>query len=134
MKLQQLVDALLERTPLKVAIAEIEVSKPNQLSDPNLHHIIADATIAACLQSGFSVRGAYAFGEWFAELVTGWATRFCNEADILELERAFSIAAFGNSQTTIRCYFAPSWSALFEHLPQAQVGILATFEHAKGLN
>lgn len=134
MKLGQLLDALLERTSLRVSVADIEISEPSNLSDLNLHHSIADATINACLQAGLPPRGAYAFGEWLAGLITGWSTRFGNETDVLKLEQAFSVAAFNNDRTTIRCYCAPNWDAFFEHLPQTQLGVSAAFELAKALS
>jgi len=133
MKLSELLNCLLEGT-LAVSLREdLQLNQPEDLLRPEVHPVIGDAVAEAALANGFSVRGAYAFGEWFAELCTGWSTRFANENDILMLDDAFGQAAFNNPKEVIRLYLLPSWDLLNEHLQQVRVGIQAAFERAKSL-
>ncbi len=134
MKLAELINTLVEPTGLSVSVSEREITEPSELYSIEVHHEVGDAVKDACLSEGFSAYAAYAFGEWLAELVTGWSTRYSNEMDILELDDVFSIAAFGDRKSVIRCYLAPNFNTLLEHLPEIQRGILAVFEHAKGLH
>jgi len=80
MKLSDLVNRLLEGTPLTVSLREdFDLPLPETLMQSEVHAAIGDAVAEAALVSGLSVRGAYAFGEWLAELATGWSTR-CHQA------------------------------------------------------
>ena len=134
MKLSDLVNRLLEGTPLTVSLREdFDLPLPEALTQPEVHAAIGDAVAEAAKANGLSVRGAYAFGEWLAELCSGWSTRFANESDILLLDAAFGQAAYNNPKEVIRLYLLPSWEALSEHLPAVQEGVAAAFEATKQL-
>jgi len=133
MKLSELLNRLLEGT-LAVSLREdFDLPQPEALMHPDVHSVIGDAVAEAALANGLSVYAATAFGEWLAELCTGWSTRYNNENDILMLDDAFGRAAFNNPKEVIRLYLLPTWGALSEHLQQVRVGIQAAFERAKAL-
>jgi len=133
MRLSELLNLLLEGT-LAVSLREdLQLNQPEDLTNPEVHAGVSDAVTEAALENGLSVRGAYAFGEWLAELCTGWSTRYNNENDILMLDYAFGEAAYGDPKQVIRLYLLPTWGALSEHLQQVRVGIKAAFEAAKAL-
>ena len=132
MKLSELLNRLLEGTPLAVVLREdFDLPQPEMLMQPEVHAAIGDAVAEAAMDSGLTVRGAYAFGEWLAELATGWSTRFANENDVLALDDAFGRAAYNNPKEVIRLYLLPNWDALSEHLPEVRQGVSAAFEAAK---
>jgi len=133
MRLSELLNQLLEGT-LAVSVREdFDLPQPEALMHPDVHSVIGDAVAEAALENGLSVRGAYAFGEWFSELLSGWSTRYANENDILMLDYAFGEAAYNDPKQVIRLYLLPTWGALSEHLQQVRVGIKAAFEAAKAL-
>ena len=133
MRLSELLNLLLEGT-LAVSLREdLQLNQPEDLTNPEVHAGVSDAVTEAALENGLSVRGAYAFGEWLAELCTGWSTRYNNENDILMLDYAFGEAAYNDPKQVIRLYLLPTWGALSEHLQQVRVGIKAAFEAAKAL-
>jgi len=132
MKLSDLVNRLLEGTPLTVSLREdFDLPLPETLMQSEVHAAIGDAVAEAALASGLSVRGAYAFGEWLAELATGWSTRLGNESDILRLNAVFGQAAFNNPNEVVRLYLLPNWEALRKHLPAIKQGVAAAFEAAR---
>jgi len=134
MKLGELLNRLLAETPLTVSLSDDRtLNQPENLTNPEVHAAIGDAVAEAAQKAGLSVRGAYAFGEWLAELCSGWSTRFANESDILLLDAAFGQAAYNNPKEVIRLYLLPSWEALGDHLPTVQKGVSAAFETAKQL-
>jgi len=133
MKLSELLNCLLEGT-LAVSVREdLQLNQPEDLLRSEVHAAIGDSVAEAALASGMTVRGAYAFGEWLAELCTGWSTRYSNENDILMLDYAFGEAAYGDPKQVIRLYLLPTWDLLSEHLQQVRAGIQAVFEKAKAL-
>jgi hypothetical protein len=137
MMLSQLLSLILAQTPLTVEVPEgkdAQLDSPESLFSIDLHHAIGDIVADACRRAGLSVRGSAGFGEFIAELATGWATRYSNEADILALDAEFGRAAYGSPTQVIRLYLLPNFSALTEHLPNIQRGIAAAFEGAKGLD
>ena len=109
----------------------VQLDAPEALFAIDLHHKIGDIVADACRKVGLSERGACAFGEFVAELATGWATRYSNETDILALDASFGRAAYGSPNDVIRLYLLPNWDALTEHLPAVQRGVAAAFEDAK---
>ncbi|MCS3919802.1 hypothetical protein Q2T83_03835 [Fervidibacter sacchari] len=132
MKLSELLNRLLEGTPLTVLLREdFDLPQPEALTQPEVHAAIGDAVAEAAKANGLSVRGAYAFGEWLAELCSGWSTRFANESDIMLLDEAFGQAAYNNPKEVIRLYLLPTWEALGDHLPEVQRGVAAAFEAAR---
>ena len=134
MTLSQLLSLILAQTPLTITVPEEKdcyLDSPERLFDISLHHIVGDIVADACRKAGLTERGACGFGEFVAELATGWATRYSNEADILALDAAFGRAAFGNPTDVIRLYLLPHWGALSEHLHAIQKGIAAAFNDAK---
>lgn len=134
MKLSQIVANLLAQTPLTVKFNnDREVDRPNDLFDIDTHHIIGDAIFEACQRAGLSVRASAAFSEWLAELITGFATRYSNEFDVLHLDDIFGQTAYNDRKSVVRLYLAPTWDAIHEHLPNIQRGIAASFEAAKSL-
>ena len=134
MKLSELLSSLLAETPLRVELREdFDLQSPEGLMHPEVHEGIGDAVAEAAMAQNLSVRGAYAFAEWLAELVTGWSTRFSNENDVLHLDAVFGKAAYGSPSQTIRLYLLPAWDALSEHLSQVRQGVQAVFEVAKTL-
>jgi len=127
---------MLARTPLTVSVHEgddLDIDSPDRLSDFPVHHKIGDVVAEACLSAGLSERAAYAFGEFIAELTSGWASRYSNEDDVMMLDAVFGQAAYGNPATVIRLYLLPNWSALNEHIEEVQRGVAAAFERAKSL-
>ena len=136
MKLSELLQQICASTPLSIEVSDerdIDIESPNDLFSVEVHHAIGDAVADACRKAGLTERGACGFGEFVAELATGWATRYSNEADILALDAAFGRAAFGNPTDVIRLYLLPHWGALSEHLHAIQKGIAAAFEDAAKL-
>ena len=134
MKLGELLNRLLEGTPLTVSLREdFDLPLPETLTQPEVHAAIGDTVAEAAKANGLSVRGAYAFGEWLAELCSGWSTRFANESDILLLDAVFGQAAYNNPNEVIRLYLLPTWEALGDHLPEVQRGVAAAFEAARQL-
>jgi len=134
MKLSELLQQICASTPLSIEVSDerdIDIESPNDLFSVEVHHAIGDAVADACRKAGLTERGACGFGEFVAELATGWATRYSNEADILALDAAFGRAAFGNPTDVIRLYLLPHWGALSEHLHAIQKGIAAAFNDAK---
>jgi hypothetical protein len=137
MRLNQLLSLILAKTPLIVSIPENDnrwFNSPETLFDSAIHPTIVRVVAHACVIAGFSERGAYAFGEFIAELITGWTTHFSNKADILALNAAFAEVAYGSSNKVIRIYLLPNWEALREHLPAIQRGVAAAFVLAKTLH
>jgi len=134
MKLGELLNRLLAETPLTVLLREdFDLPQPEALTQPEVHAAIGDAVAEAVKANGLSVRGAYAFSEWLAELCSGWSTRFANESDIMLLDEAFGQAAYNNPKEVIRLYLLPTWEALGDHLPEVQRGVAAAFEAARQL-
>jgi len=134
MRLSELMREVCAKTPLKIELPQdTEVPEPDMLMSLILRDIIGDAATAACLNAGMSVRGAYAFGEWLAELFSGWATRYSNEHDILYLNDVFGCAAFNDPHSVIRLYLLPSWDALEEYKEQVKEGIKAVYDAAANL-
>ena len=136
MMLSQLLSLILAQTPLTFEVPEgkdVQLDSPESLFSIDLHHSIGDIVADACRRAGLSVRGSAGFGEFVAELATGWATRYSNEADILALDASFGRAAYGSPTQVIRLYLLPNWSALSEHLPNIQRGLAASFDDAKSL-
>jgi len=135
MMLSEFLNRLLELTPLTVSLSDDRtLNQPEDLTNPEVHAAIGDAVAEAAQKAGLSVRSAYAFGEWLAELCSGWSTRFANESDILHLDAVFGQAAYNNPNEVIRLYLLPTWDALSEHLPEVRQGVSAAFEAAKGLD
>jgi hypothetical protein len=134
MRLSQLLSLILAKTPLSVEVPDsenVQLETPKSLFSVDLHYKIGDIVADACRQVGLSERGACAFGEFIAELCTGWSTRYSNETDILALDASFGQAAFSSPTQVIRLYLLPNWGALTEHLSNIQRGIAAAFEDAK---
>jgi len=136
MRLHQLLSLILAKTPLIVSIPEKDnrwFDSPEILFDSAIHTTIVSVVANACRIAGLSECGAYAFGEFVAELTTGWTT-FSNKADILALDAAFTEVAYGSPNKVIRIYLLPNWEALREHLPAIQRGVAAAFVLAKTLH
>jgi len=136
MRLSQLLSLILEQTPLVIKVPDeqdAQLESPERLFEVDIHHSIGDIVADACRRAGLSERGACAFGEFVAELCTGWATRYSNETDILALDAEFGQAAYDNPSVVIRLYLLPHWGALNEHLEAVKRGIAAAFEDAKML-
>jgi hypothetical protein len=132
--LGELLRQLCAQTPLVVSLSDdLPLPQPVDLMHPDCHARIGDTITQAALSSGLSFYGACAFGEWLAELCTGWSTRFANEDAILRLDTAFGQTAYGNPKEVIRLYLLPSWEALTEHLPEVQRGVAAAFAKAKAM-
>jgi len=134
MKLSHLLSLILAKTPLTVQVPEeqdAQLDTPEGLFSIDVHHAIGDIVADACLSAGLSVRGSAAFGEFVAELMTGWSTRYGNETDILTLDASFGRAAYGSPTQVIRLYLLPNWDALNEHIDAVQRGVAAAFEDAK---
>jgi hypothetical protein len=134
MRLSQLLSLILAKTPLTVEVPDsenVQLDAPESLFSVDLHHKIGDIVADACRKAGLTERGSIGFGEFVAELCTGWATRYSNEADILALDAEFGRAAYGSPTQVIRLYLLPNFSALTEHLPNIQRGVAAAFEDAK---
>ena len=134
MRLSQLLSLILEQTPLVIKVPDeqdAQLESPERLFEVDIHHSIGDIVADACRRAGLSERGACAFGEFVAELCTGWATRYSNESDVLALNASFGQSAFGNPIEVVRLYLLPNWDALSEHLPAIQKGIAAAFNDAK---
>jgi hypothetical protein len=132
MTLGELLRQLCAQTPLVVSLPDdLPLPQPDDLMHPDCHARIGDTITQATLSSGLSFYGACAFGEWLAELCTGWSTRFANEDAILRLDTAFGQTAYGNPKEVIRLYLLPSWDALTEHLPEVQRGVAAAFAEAQ---
>jgi len=134
MRLSQLLSLILAKTPLTVEVPDsenVQLETPESLFSVDLHHKIGNIVADACRKEGLSERGACAFGEFIAELCTGWSTRYSNEMDILALDASFGRAAYGSPTQAIRLYLLPNFSALTEHLPNIQRGVAAAFEDAK---
>jgi hypothetical protein len=130
--LGDLLRQLCAQTPLIVSLPDdLPLPQPDDLMHPDCHARIGDTIAQAALSSGLSFYGACAFGEWLAELCTGWSTRFANEDAILRLDGVFGQAAYGNPKEVIRLYLLPSWDALTEHLPQIQRRVAAAFAEAQ---
>jgi hypothetical protein len=99
MRLSQLLSLILAKTPLTVEVPDSEdaqLETPETLFAIDLHHKIGDIVADACRRAGLSERGSIGFGEFVAELCTGWSTRYSNEMDILALDASFGRAAFGS--------------------------------------
>ena len=136
MRLSTLLSLILAKTPLTVSVPEgedLDIESPKSLADIPVHHKIGDLVAEACLSAGFSERAAYGFGEFVAELVTGWSSRYSNENDVMMLDAVFGQAAYGNPARVVRLYLLPNWSALNEHIEEVQHGVAAAFERAKSL-
>jgi len=134
MRLSQLLSLILAKTPLSVEVPDsenVQLDAPESLFSIEVHHKIGDIVADACRRVGLTERGACGFGEFVAELATGWSTRYSNETDILALDASFGRAAYGSPTEVIRLYLLPNWDALTEHLPAIQRGIAAAFEDAK---
>jgi hypothetical protein len=132
MTLGELLRQLCAQTPLIVSLPDdLPLSQPDDLMHPDCHARIGDAITQAALASGLPFYGAHAFGEWLAELCTGWSTRFANEDAILRLDGVFGQVAYGNPKQVIRLYLLPSWDALTKHLPEIQRGVAAAFAEAQ---
>jgi len=132
--LSDLLSLILAKTPLNIAAREdLEVESPDNLMAFPIHHKVGDLVAESCLSEGLSERGAYAFGEFVAELLTGWSTRYSNEPDVMLLDNVFGQAAYGSPTRVIRLYLLPDWSALSEHIEDIQRGLAAAFEVAKSL-
>jgi hypothetical protein len=134
MRLSQLLSLILAKTSLTIEVPDsenVQLDAPESLSSVDLHHAIGDIVADACRKAGLSERGACGFGEFIAELATGWATRYSNETDILALCASFGRAAYGSPNQVIRLYLLPNWGALTEHLHDIQRGVVAAFEDAK---
>ena len=134
MRLSQLLSLILAKTPLTVEVPDsenVQLDAPKSLSSIDLHRKIGNIVADACRKAGLTERGAIGFGEFVAELCTGWATRYSNEADILALDAEFGRAAYGSPTEVIRLYLLPNFNALSEHLPNIQRGVAAAFEDAK---
>jgi len=132
MKLSELLNRLLAETPLTVSLREdFDLQSPEGLMHPEVHTVIGDSVAEAAMAQNLSVRGAYAFAEWFAELLTGWSTRFSNENDVLHLDAIFGKAAYGSPSQTIRIYLLPNWEALDEYLAAIRAGIEAAYKSAR---
>jgi hypothetical protein len=137
MRLSQLLSLILAKTPLTVSVPENDdrqFENPETLFGSAVHPTIVRTVAHACRIAGFSERGAYAFGEFIAQLVTGWTTQISDKADILALDAAFTETAYGSSNKVIRIYLLPNWDALREHLPAIQHGVAAAFALAKTLH
>lgn len=100
---------------------------------PDVHHQIGDAVYEAAKRAGLSERGAAGFGEFVAELITGWSTRYSNEMDVLQLDAEFGKAAFGNPNEIIRLYLLPSFDQLAEHIDQVRAGLSAAYKAAEAM-
>jgi hypothetical protein len=96
-----------------------------------LRQLCAQTPLVVSLPDDLPFYGAHAFGEWLAELCTGWSTRFANEDAILRLDGVFGQVAYGNPKQVIRLYLLPSWDALTKHLPEIQRGVAAAFAEAQ---
>ena len=134
MRLSQLLSLILEQTPLVIKVPDeqdAQLESPERLFEVDIHHSIGDIVADACRRAGLSERGACAFGEFVAELCTGWATRYSNETDILALDAEFGRAAYGSPTQVIRLYLLPNWDALSEHIDAVQKGVAAAFNDAK---
>jgi hypothetical protein len=134
MRLSQLLSLILAKTPLSVEVPDsenVQLETPEALSAIDLHHAIGDIVADACRRAGLSERGSIGFGEFIAELATGWATRYSNETDILALDASFGQAAYGSPNDVIRLYLLPTWDALTEHIGAIQRGVASAFEDAK---
>lgn len=112
------------------AMEEVEKGNFEALSHPDIHSIVADAVEKTA--SDLPVRGRYAFGEWLAELVTGFATRFSNEYDVIACENVFGEAAFASPNTTVRIYLL-NRDTLAEYLTDIQRGVKAVYEFCSKL-
>ncbi len=134
MRLSELLYALCADLPITVNVSDdIDLPTPEALFEPDVHHRIGDAVADAMLASSASARSAYAFGEWLAELCTGWATRFSNEGDIMKLDVVFGQAAYNDPKQVIRLYLLPDWSALDSHITAVRQGIVAAYKAAMEL-
>ena len=134
MKLSELLQQICASTPLSIEVSDerdIDIESPNDLFSVEVHHAIGDAVADACRKAGLTERGAVGFGEFIAELCTGWATRYSNESDVLALNASFGQSAFGNPIEVVRLYLLPNWDALSEHIDAVQKGVAAAFEDAK---
>jgi hypothetical protein len=134
MRLSQLLSLVLAKTPLTVEVADSEdaqLDTPESLFSVDLHHKIGDIVADACRKAGLTERGALSFGEFVAEMATGWSTRYSNETDILALDASFGRAAYGSPTDVVRLYLLPTWDALTDHLPAIQRGVAAAFADAK---
>jgi hypothetical protein len=137
MRLSQLLSLILAKTPLTVSVPENDdrqFDNPETLFGSAVHPTIVRTVAHACRIAGFSERGAYAFGEFIAQLVTGWTTQISDKADILALDAVFTETAYGSSNKVIRIYLLPNWDALREHLPAIQRGVAAAFVLAEALH
>ena len=134
MKLSHLLSLILSQTPLQIEVPEeqeVQLDTPESLFSIDAHHTIGDIVADACRKAGLTERGACGFGEFVAELMTGWSTRYGNETDILTLDASFGRAAYGSPTQVIRLYLLPNWDALNEHIDAVQRGVAAAFEDAK---
>jgi len=135
MLLSQLVERVCSKVPIDVKLpSDIDVAKPEDLSSLEIHALIADLVAEACLISGMGPRGAYAFGEWLAELFSGWSTRYNNEFDVASLNNAFGRGAFKNESYTIRLYLLPSWEKLDEYIEAITEGVKEAYREAINLS
>jgi hypothetical protein len=134
MRLSQLLSLILAKTPLTIEVPEgedIDLDSPDEPAEIPLTHEIYDIVAEACRNGGLTERGARAFGDFIAELVTAFPTIYRDELDAEMLHASFSIAAFGDPTLSINFAHLPTWDDLNEHLPAIQLGVAAAFEDAK---
>ena len=130
--LSELLRELCALIPLAITLEEdVPLETPDKLMDTEIHALIGDTVAAAARKRCLSYRASVAFGEWLAELCTGWSTRYSNEHDIMMLDEVFGRTAFGNPHEVVRIYMMPNWDALNEHLAAIQEGIEAAFNAAR---
>lgn len=135
MLLSQLVRRVCSKVPIDVKLpSDIDVPKPERLSSLEIHDLIADSVTEACIGIGMLPRSAYAFGEWLAELFSGWSTRYSNEFDVMALNNAFGRGAFNDERYTIRLYLLPSWEALDEYIEAITEGVKEAYKEAINLS
>jgi hypothetical protein len=136
MRLSQLLSLILAKTPLTVEVPEgedIDLDSPDEPAEIPLTHEIYDIVAEACRNGGLTERGARAFGDFIAELVTALPTIYRDTIDAEILHASFGIAVFNDPTLTISLADLPTWDDLDEHLPAIQLGVAAAFEDAKML-
>jgi hypothetical protein len=136
MRLSQLLTLILAQTPLTVEVHEgedIDLDSPDEPAEIPLTHEIYDIVAEACRNEELTERGARAFGDFIAELVTALPTIYRDTIDAEILHASFGIAVFNDPTLTISLADLPTWDDLDEHLPAIQLGVAAAFEDAKML-
>lgn len=107
---------------------DIQLFSPSELQFfTEVHDLIGDAITKACLEHGLTPRGAYAFGEFVAEMFTGWSTRFNNESDVLRLHDEFGKGAFNDPKLCIRVYLMDNWSQYDQYIDEIKNGLKAAY-------